>query len=179
MFPIKIIQCPNHEKIQKKILKHIANHPRAYYIDHEGDPEDSGPWTDWNTQGEKDDKYFKVFRMHAENAILDVVREEMGGKTEGNLCNYWFQQYETNSEHGWHFHWGCLYHVIYYLELPEGTPATLVRAPGGFEFTPNVKEGDILIMPSIFEHTSPVNTTDERKTIIAVNVDNSEETSAY
>ncbi len=35
----------------------------------------------------------------------------------------WFQQYETNSVHGWHVH-GSNWTNVYFLELPEGCPKT-------------------------------------------------------
>lgn len=171
MLPIKIIRCPGHNKIKDKILRLMETHPEAYFIDHDEDPEHVGPYTDWDVQAEdRSDRYYQIFRNHAEDAIMQVVRDEWGVE-EAELSNYWFQQYTKNLLHGWHYHFGCLYHYIYYVELPKGTPPTLVRLPGGFEFTPNVKEGDILIMPSIFEHTSPVNKSDKRKTVIAGNID--------
>lgn len=175
MLPLKIIRCPGHNKIKDKILRHIENHEDAYFIEHSDDPEGVGPYTDWDVQAEdKSDRYYQIFIKHAEEAIMEVVRDEWGVEDAG-MDNYWFQQYGKNLMHGWHYHFGCLYHYIYYLELPEGTPPTLVRIPGGFEFTPNVKEGDILIMPSICEHTSPYNTSDKRKTIIAGNIDEYDE----
>ena len=171
MLPIKIIQCPGHNSIKDKILKRIDSHEDAYYIDYADDMEDNGPYTDWQVQPDgENDRYYQIFLNHAEEAIMQTVRDEWGLE-KAELQNYWFQQYNKNLTHGWHYHFGCLYHYIYYVELPKGTPPTLVRLPGGFEFTPNVKEGDILIMPSILEHTSPVNKSHKRKTIIAGNID--------
>ncbi len=169
MLPLKIIQCPKHRKIKRKLLAEIDN-ADSYQIDHEGD-EGIGPVTDWTTDcREEREEYMRVYMMHAEQAILDVCRYEYGFE-DGNIGHYWFQQYEETYTHSWHFHGGCLYHAIYYLELPEDAPPTMCRLPGGFEFTPNAKEGDILIMPSIVEHCSPPNRSAERKTIIAVNID--------
>lgn len=173
MLPIKIIKCPGHQKIQKRVLEYIEDHPYAYYIQHEGDPEGSGPYTDWDENDEEDAKYWLLYESYARDSIINVVKNEFLCE-DAELTNYWFQQYTKNGCHGWHHHYGCMYHAIYYCELPEGTPPTLVRLPGGFEFTPNVKEGDILIMPSIFMHTSPINTSNSRKTIIAVNIDEKE-----
>ena len=171
MLPAKVIKCPGHYKIKRKILDYIDDHPDAYYIDHIGEREGSGPYTDWEVNDdEKDAQYFKLFRKYAEKAIVDVVLNEFG-LDECTFSNYWFQQYTKNKTHGWHHHYGCMYHAIYYCELEEGTSPTMVRLPNGFEFTPNAKEGDILIMPSIYKHTSPVNKSNNRKTIIAVNLD--------
>lgn len=173
MLPAKIIKCPNHKRIKDKILKYMEEHPGGYFIEHSDDPRGTGPYTDWDENNEADAKYWLLYKKYAEKAIIDVVRNEFLLEN-AELSNYWFQQYTKNLQHGWHHHYGCLYHAIYYCELPEGTPPTMVRLPGGFEFTPNVKEGDILIMPSIYMHTSPINKSDKRKTIIAVNIDEEE-----
>lgn len=173
MLPIKLIRCPNHEKIKTNILREIDNTDR-YQIEHDGDGPDSGPLTDWERNDEeKLSEYVRIFFKHAEQEILDVVKYEYGVEY-AQLTNYWYQQYTETLTHGWHFHGGCLYHAIYYLELPEDAPPTMCRLPGGFEFTPNAQEGDILIMSSCIEHCSPPNSSQDRKSIIAVNIDNNE-----
>ena len=172
MFPIKLIKCPNHAKIKERILDLIDTDENQYQIDHEDDPgPNDGPLTDWTDDyREERPEYLEIFLRQAAEDILDVVRYDFGFHL-AEIGHFWYQQYEQKFKHGWHFHGHCLYHAVYYTELPKGTPPTLCRLPGGFEFYPNAEEGDILIMPSIVEHTSPPNQSEHRKTIIAVNID--------
>ena len=170
MLPLKIQTLKSHSIIKKSLLK-LIEETDSYIINH--DEDEVCPLTDWENYEDKngkDAKYWELFKSVAENKIIEVFENEWNFENV-ELDKYWFQQYTKKGEHGWHYHYGCLYHAIYYLELPEGTPPTLVRAPNGFEFTPNVKEGDILIMPSIMEHCSPPNESSLRKTIIAINID--------
>ena len=169
MLPIKILKLKCHFAVKDMILTAIED-TDSFIITEHGD--DVCPLTDWEKyeDGEEMPEYYEIFSKVAAEEILDVVKYEFGFDI-ADINKYWFQQYGAKGEHGWHFHPGCLYHAIYYLELPKGCPPTLVRAPNGFEFTPNVEEGDILIMPSILEHTSPPNNSRERKTIIAMNID--------
>lgn len=79
---------------------------------------------------------------------------------------YWFQQYFQNSDFGWHQHnghWAC----VYYLELPEITESTEFLNYGQF----NVEEGDIIFFPTFLVHRSPKIISNQRKTIIATNLD--------
>jgi len=172
MFPIKIVSMPGHNAVKEMILSQIEE-TDSFIIHGHGD--EYPPLTDWekydDCEWEDYPSYWHTFHSLAEELILDVVHDEFGYE-EATFGTFWFQQYETKGEHDWHMHPQCLYHAIYYLELPRGTPPTLCRMPGGFEFTPNVEEGDILIMPSIIEHTSPKNRSRNRKTVIAMNIDN-------
>lgn len=86
--------------------------------------------------------------------------------------NIWYQQYYKNDIHSWHQHRASTWASVYYVELPEGTPGTLLKDPLSKEhIMPNVKEGDILTFPSMVWHCSPVNVSNNRKTIIAFNVE--------
>lgn len=179
MFGSIIIECPNHKKIKRKILGRMQETDAYEIVHNDGYENEEGPITDWmNYEDTKNDEgyyewpaYFELFMENAEEAIIEAIDQMYEVSGEAAVDNYWFQQYTRNKEHSWHYHWSCLFHAIYYVELPEGTPPTLCRAAGGFEYTPNVKEGDILIMPSTIKHCSPVNNSDKRKTIIAVNID--------
>lgn len=78
---------------------------------------------------------------------------------------WWFQQYFQNSDFGWHQHsghWAC----VYYLELPEMTEATEFLNYGQF----NVEEGDVIFFPTFLTHRAPIIKSNQRKTIIATNV---------
>lgn len=177
MLPIKIIQLPEHNDIKEELLD-LIDQTHRYQIDHNDSvTEQVGPLTDWHNYEDEEVEeplYYTRWRRVAEDLILDTVQYEFKYR-DAELTNYWYQQYHKTYEHGWHFHNMCFYHAIYYLELPETAPGTMCRFPGGIEFTPNVKEGDILIMPSIVEHCSPPNKSRERKSIIAVNISQPED----
>ena len=176
MLPIKIVRLPQHAEVKQQLLD-LIDETDKYQIEHNDSlVEQVGPFTDWHNYEDPEvaePLYYTKFRRLSEDLILDVIEFEFKYR-DASLTNYWYQQYNQTYEHGWHFHNNCFYHAIYYLELPESAPGTMCRFPGGIEFTPNVKEGDILIMPSIVEHCSPPNKGTERKTIIAVNISQDE-----
>lgn len=83
----------------------------------------------------------------------------------------WFQQYEQYASHGWHTH-GSHFTNVYYLELPESAPKTVLINPfTREEFIPDVKEGQTLVFPAYVIHKSPDDFFPERKTIISWNSD--------
>lgn len=84
----------------------------------------------------------------------------------------WFQQYQQDSQHGWHVH-GSNFTNIYYLELPAGTPKTQIVNPFNQRdvIELDVKEGDIVSFPSFIIHRAPKNCSLSRKTIISFNLD--------
>ena len=175
MLPIRILRLNEHRQIKQELLD-LIDETNRYQIEHDDSEKGVGPLTDWKNYEDKkveEPKYFKKWCLFAEDLILDAVEFEFKYR-KASLTNFWYQQYHEKYEHNWHYHNHCFYHAIYYLELPETAPATMCRFPGGIEFTPNVQEGDILLMPSIIEHCSPPNKGTDRKTIIAVNISQDE-----
>lgn len=89
-----------------------------------------------------------------------------------HLREFWFQQYNYNSGHGWHIH-SANFTNVYYLDLPDGTPKTQMISPFDqktiSEF--DIKEGDILTFPSFVLHRAPPNLSSRQKTIISYNID--------
>jgi hypothetical protein len=91
----------------------------------------------------------------------------------------WFQQYKKESQHGWHVH-GSSFTNVYYLQLPEDAPKTLLVDP----FTQkkiielDVKEGDTVMFPSFVLHKTDKNFSNKIKTIVSwnLNVDYPDET---
>lgn len=89
--------------------------------------------------------------------------------SELDMKEGWFQQYEKGDEHGWHDHPDCQFSSVYYVELPKDTQ-TRFKDYNGEEFTIDVSEGDYIIFPSFLYHRSAPNTSDDRKTIYANNI---------
>lgn len=101
--------------------------------------------------------------------IIDIHKEI--GFDGFKINEIWFQQYYNNSEHGWHTH-SSNFTNVYYLELPENSPKTLIIDPLDKQkiIELEVKEGDLLMFPSYVFHKAPKN-FGERKTIISYNLD--------
>jgi len=89
-------------------------------------------------------------------------------KTTIGLEHTWFQVYKKNDFHDWHIHGKCHFTNIFYINLPNGSVKTEINNFGN-SFTAEVKEGDILTIPSYWKHRSPINTFDEDKIIISFN----------
>jgi len=93
------------------------------------------------------------------------------GFTDAKIGTFWFQQYYQNDNHAWHTHGECNWAIVYYVELPDGAPPTVLYDLHTEEIIrPAVEEGDMIVFPSNTPHTSPPNEVDDRKTIIAMNV---------
>ena len=86
------------------------------------------------------------------------------------IDEFWFQQYVTGNEHGWHTH-GSNFTGVYYLELDESSPKTEIIEPSRQDkkIVMDVHEGDVLMFPSYTIHRAPTIMNDVRKTIVSFN----------
>jgi len=161
IFPFKY-----HNQIKEKLLKHIdiakfksVNIPSA---------EVNISKTDWFISSDKSRKWvsyllpFLVKEM--QNAFVEL------GYDGFTMQELWFQQYNNNSQHGWHIH-SSNFTNVYYLELPKETPKTKIVNPHNQKevIELDVKEGDIVVFPSYILHQSGKNISNSRKTIISYN----------
>ena len=102
-------------------------------------------------------KYLKLFvkeyyKQHSNN--IEII-----------IDNFWYQNYLKKGKHKWHTHSHTNLSAVYYLHLPNP------KQQGIKIFNKksiNVKEGDLLIFPSYYLHTSKNNYNDQKK-IIAFN----------
>jgi len=94
------------------------------------------------------------------------------GFENAKINELWFQQYIENDIHSWHGH-GSNFTCVYYLEMDDDAPKTELIEPFSMDgkFTPEVKEGSIIVFPSYVVHRAPIVKHDTRKTIIAFNID--------
>lgn len=81
--------------------------------------------------------------------------------TYNHVC--WFHQYQKNDFFNWHGHDPYCMVGVYYIELPAGAGTEFYN----LEYT--AKEGTIAIFPGWLPHRSPINRSDQRKTIISFN----------
>ena len=125
--------------------------------------------TDWDQSNNGSKKYVDI--LHSDvSAELTEVFQSFGFDCY-NVHNIWFQQYIKHNSHPWHTHTDCHYTCIYYVELPDDAPRTQFIDPIDHTrvFEIDVKEGDILIIPSMIKHRSPLVENNVRKTIISFN----------
>jgi len=159
----KIRKLKEHSDIKQKVLGLIADSPGA--------KTGEITRTDWYTGKGKTKEYFK-FLLPILSPYIEKIIGDLGHR-EGYIETYWFQQYETNSEHPWHTHPICAWSNVYYLEFPKDGPKLEIKMPFSNEIIiPDVEEGDLITFPSNFYHRSPVNKSSNRKTIVAFDMAN-------
>ena len=117
--------------------------------------------------GEKDQTYWKLLKNDFYEHQLKVVQAM--GYDDVELVNIWYQQYIKGGKHGWHVHMDCSFTTVYYLEYPEGSPATELMDSITKQVISldSIKEGDTLTFPSYIVHRAPENKTNNRKTIFS------------
>ena len=90
------------------------------------------------------------------------------GETHMDLHNIWFQWYNQNDYHPWHVHPWCHFTNIYFLKNTNINLNTQIKF-GKKDYEVEIKEGQILTIPSFYLHQSPINTLKEPKVIISFN----------
>ena len=165
--PIMLIDMPDHHTNKQLLLDAINQMPNLS-IKTDNDQITKSDWEyDHNTKRD----YWDILLP----SINTLIQEEVSklNLTNGiKVSNCWYQQYYMNDTHSWHRHQGTTYNCVYYLELPSDAPTTMLRNPLDIDqtFTPQAIEGQVLIFPSLFSHTSLPNQSKQRKTIIAFNI---------
>lgn len=74
----------------------------------------------------------------------------------------WYHEYHKGDSFDWHNHQNSHMTCVYYLDLPENVQGTEI-----LDHDVDVKEGDVIIFPSILAHMSPQIHTDNIKKVIA------------
>lgn len=113
-------------------------------------------------------KYWSVFQPEVHAHMRDVTLAS--GLTKWDISKYWYQEYRKGDSQPWHTHPGSMLTNVYYLSLPEGSMKTTLNI-SGVETEFDVKEGDILTMPSYVKHCSKVHEGDAAKVVIAFNAE--------
>ena len=119
--------------------------------------------TDFDLPKKMNREYLSIF--------LNLVDEHLKKLTKHFECencqikNYWFQQYNKGSSHGWHNHTNSHFANVYFVECPKGSSTKFKN------FEVDCEEGDLLTFPAFLPHSSPIIENDTRKTVIAFNID--------
>jgi hypothetical protein len=162
--PIFKYEVDNHKTIKPLILKDIKEMGTYSYIN-EGQRITN---TDWHLDREFNRCYFTHVEPHV-SKLCNELRSTLNHTGKIHLVNYWFQQYERGDYHTWHYHTGCMFSAIYYVNLQGDNPKTSFRL-GKKEFDIDVKEAEILIFPSFLNHTSKENKSDYTKIVVPFNL---------
>lgn len=165
------MQLIDHDKIKNRLLELINETPYQETITDNIDP--STKWgsrisrCDWNYNDKKDRPWYKLFYPNFDLSVKKLMKES-NYDTPLDVEDVWFQQYSNNDSHGWHIH-RSQFTGVYYLEFPRGSAQTEIVSPfSNKKKKINVKEGDIIIFPSLWIHRAIHNKT-KRKTIISFN----------
>ena len=87
------------------------------------------------------------------------------------VTHVWYQQYEKDDIHQWHVHPSSSASIVYFAELPGPEFSTEFFNPDTRELVKlDCEEGDVLVFPAHIPHRSPPLTSDQRKTIVGVNM---------
>jgi hypothetical protein len=154
-----ITKIKNYKEINKNILSLIDKIPNNSLQKNS----DKIYHTDWNLPKNLKREYLDYFSI-----IIKPYIEELLIKLKSKylqISNIWFQQYNKLDTHGWHTHSDTNFTNIYFVELPSKSLGTEILNYDKLD----LNEGDLLTFPACLYHRSPVNTTEERKTIISFN----------
>jgi hypothetical protein len=134
--------------------------------------------TDWYLSSDFSRAWVEYVKAPLLEHTLEVYKEL--GYDGFSIHELWFQQYYTQSQHGWHTH-SSNFTNVYYLELPKESPKTKIVSP--FNQTEiielDIVEGDHVVFPSFVIHKSPQNLSQNRKSIISYNANATYSNSIY
>lgn len=172
--PLVIERVSHHERYKDELLSLISQSDGETITNHDNDRISRG---DYYYPENRKSHYEPLFMTMVVPLLKEMAKEFVyDGNQEfmGIPETPWFQQYKKTDTHGWHDHLrsgGAVLSIVYYLELPKGSPGTEFRDPyTGRVHRPRVKEGDVLMFPSFIPHRSPPNKSNQTKTIISMNI---------
>lgn len=166
--PYHISKFKDHKKLKSDLLNLIKDTEKGKPLTH---IKNTVSKCDYDWSQDPDRKYLKLLLPNLEKHLNSAIKEI--GFSKYNILNIWYQQYILNDIHDWHVHSTCNFTCVYYLEYPENSPKTEWIDPISLNKIENfkVKEGDILIFPSLVLHRGARNFGNKRKTIISWNLD--------
>lgn len=156
----KINQLAEHIQIKQELLSLIDNAPYQSSVNHNEDVDITK--TDWMYGKDFTRPWVQYFLPYLKRHLLNTIEPF----NDFLIQDIWFQQYNNNSQHGWHTH-SHNFTGVYYLTTP--TAQTQIIQPFTEEQqTLPVLEGDVLMFPSTVIHRAPPASD---KTIISFNFD--------
>lgn len=158
----------NHKSVKDSLLEKISNSDagRVYY-----ENTDVNIYRcDWDKRLDENREWLQFISKDLKKTLTDCFIA--AGYNDAFLLEAWFQQYDKNSQHGWHIH-GHNFTGVYYVDLPQDKYKTEYLNPLNnkeIKFF-DVKEGDLILFPSHLVHRAPILKDDFVKTIISFNID--------
>ena len=174
MFSVPIIHYPidNWEQNKKRILDVLPLDCPEHC-----DPENDGLYTDFFLAEDESitemPEYSKTVIDIIKPYLFDFYKE---GKIE--FIDMWYQRYYKGVQHTIHNHGHSGWSSVIYVELdPDEHEGTNFISPfndmwtGDTQFyTPDVREGDMVLFPSPILHEALPNKSDKRRTVISYNL---------
>jgi hypothetical protein len=165
-FPYVISKFQKHEELKETLLESLNISQSISYTD----AYDNISKTDWYIDANIARPYLDILFEPLDQHMITVL--EQLKHDDFKYQTFWFQQYIRDNTHRWHQHRGTSWASVYYLELEKNGPPTVFKTLTGEEvIMPDVSEGDILTFPGFVWHCSPINRIDNRKTVIAFNIE--------
>jgi hypothetical protein len=166
--PYVISEVANHKEFKEQVLAAIDR----FSIDSE-DQRRGGNLiskTDWFLDSSIEREYLNIILKYIPDHIVPIFKNL--GYESVSFDNIWFQQYYKDNTHKWHRHGNTSWANVYYLELGESSPKTLLLDPMDNKtiIEPPVYEGCVLTFPAFIKHCSPPNPGNGRKTVVAFNI---------
>lgn len=166
--PYHLAKFKDHKSIKSELLQSIKDTEKGSQLTHIKNTVSKCDY-DWSQDTER--PYLNILLPRLQNHLNAAIKEI--GFSKYNILNIWYQQYVYNDIHDWHVHSTCNFTCVYYLEFPKNSPQTEYIQPVTLDKIEEfkVKEGDILIFPSLVLHRGKRNKNNKRKTIISWNLD--------
>ena len=122
-------------------------------------------------------EYKKIFLDAAETQLQEFANFHIQPEITGldykfNIMHMWYHQMQQSDYISWDNHQWCQWSAVYFVEVPDQKYVTEFLNPETREIMqPQAKAGDMLIFPSWLLHRAPIMNTNQRKSIIAWNMD--------
>ncbi len=130
--------------------------------------------TDWNRSQTTTRPWVNSFKESFMISVKEIINDMLYADIQ--IRDIWYQQYTKGDQHHWHIH-AQHFTGVYYLEFPEGSPKTKVVQPLTKDIIEvDAVEGDLIIFPAHWIHSSGIPMGEGRKTIVSFNFDMDEPT---
>lgn len=157
-----------YKEINKKILSYIddINTSIDFTSDHRITKHDFNK----NLQKDYWIYFSKYLHIYLQKFVDDFSQKMPGPAPSVIVNNFWFQQYEEKDNHPFHIHPTSSYSMIYFVEIYDQSVSTIFLNAKREEIKLKVNPGDLILFPSYVYHSSPVNNSGKRKTILSANL---------
>lgn len=166
-FPILKNKLKGNSQIKTKLLSLIDQQKSGELKQNDDYFTDSISRVDWDRRDDTEREWVKLVGPYLQKHFTEEVKKI--GLSQVQIFDLWFQQYDKGDTHGWHVH-GHNFTGVYYLEFSKDSPRTQIVEPTTLKIIDvDVKQGDVIIFPSMFIHRAPPSKSKNRKTIISFN----------